>query len=428
MKKIITAINNPKLNEELRKEKNFEIIGKDILYKEAILELLEKDYNINLIIINEKIPGQISLETLIKKIKLINEKIKIIFILEKENDNLEKILLKNNIIDIYYNYKINLKELIKIINKKEINMEEEIIQLKKIIQEKNINYNNIKNNKDNNKIKKLKSKKTNDIKNKESKIITISGNYKSGKSTLALIITKYLVEKNNKVLLIDGDLEKRDLSTILKKEKYKTNKKNKYKKIIKKVKNDIGTKLYNKKNKIYYYLIKSKINLFKIKINKNLYFFNYLNDLLKNKKEDNKKIIFILLKIVKENYNFIIIDLSKNNLKMINKNILEKSDINFLIMEPNLLGIKEIKNLIKIYLDKWKIEVKKIYIIANKKNNNSINKNLISKTIVIKNEICEIKENKYYYILTNNFLKKIFLLKNKNIKKEINNIINKINY
>ncbi len=186
--------------------------------------------------------------------------------------------------------------------------------------------------------------------------------------------------------------------------------------------------MYNKKNKIYYYLIKSKINLFKIKINKNLYFFNYLNDLLKNKKEDNKKIIFILLKIVKENYNFIIIDLSKNNLKMINKNILEKSDINFLIMEPNLLGIKEIKNLIKIYLDKWKIEVKKIYIIANKKNNNSINKNLISKTIVIKNEICEIKENKYYYILTNNFLKKIFLLKNKNIKKEINNIINKINY
>ncbi len=234
MKKIITAINNPKLNEELRKEKNFEIIGKDILYKEAILELLEKDYNINLIIINEKIPGQISLETLIKKIKLINEKIKIIFILEKENDNLEKILLKNNIIDIYYNYKINLKELIKIINKKEINMEEEIIQLKKIIQEKNINYNNIKNNKDNNKIKKLKSKKTNDIKNKESKIITISGNYKSGKSTLALIITKYLVEKNNKVLLIDGDLEKRDLSTILKKEKYKKNKKNKYKKINKK--------------------------------------------------------------------------------------------------------------------------------------------------------------------------------------------------
>ena len=43
MKKIITAINNPQLNEELKKEKNFEIIGKDIQYKEAILEILEEN-------------------------------------------------------------------------------------------------------------------------------------------------------------------------------------------------------------------------------------------------------------------------------------------------------------------------------------------------------------------------------------------------
>ena len=146
MKKIITAINNPKLNEELKKEKNFEIIGKDIQYKEAILELLEKNNNIDLIIISEKIPGEIKLEKLIEKIKLINEKIKIIFILEKENEELKKILIKNNIKDIYYNNKINLMELIKIINKKEINMEEEIIKLKKIIEEKNINNNYLEKN------------------------------------------------------------------------------------------------------------------------------------------------------------------------------------------------------------------------------------------------------------------------------------------
>ena len=115
MKKIITAINNPKLNEELKKERNFEIIGKDIQYREAILEILEKNNKIDLIILSEKIPGEIQLEKLIKKIKFANEKIKIIFILEKENKELEKILIKNNIIDIYYNNKINLKELIKII-------------------------------------------------------------------------------------------------------------------------------------------------------------------------------------------------------------------------------------------------------------------------------------------------------------------------
>ena len=141
MKKIITAINNPKLNEELKKETNFEIVGKDIQYKEAILEVLENVKTIDLIILSEKILGEIKIEELIKKIRLINEQIKIIVILEKENTELEKILIKNHIIDIYFNNQINLKELIKIINKEEMNIEEEIIKLKKIIQEKNMNYN-----------------------------------------------------------------------------------------------------------------------------------------------------------------------------------------------------------------------------------------------------------------------------------------------
>ena len=137
MKKIITAINNPKLNEELKKENKFEIICKDIQYKEAILEIIEKIKDV----INEQIPGQINLEDLILRIKEINSKIKLIIILEKENLEIEKMLIKNKIKDIYYNNKINLKELIEIINKTEINLEEEIFELKKIIESKDINKN-----------------------------------------------------------------------------------------------------------------------------------------------------------------------------------------------------------------------------------------------------------------------------------------------
>ena len=197
MKKIITAIDHPKLNEELKKEKNFEIIGKDIQYREAILEILENNNEIDLIIISEKIPGEISLENIIEKIKIINENIKIIFILEKENTELEKILIKNNIKDIYYNNKIKLKDLVQIINKKEINMEEEIIKLKKIIEQQNYNKKKEKNlityfnfiNKKMEIIKKQIKEKFNkkEIKdqysNSSSTIITFSGNYKSGKST-----------------------------------------------------------------------------------------------------------------------------------------------------------------------------------------------------------------------------------------------------
>ena len=427
MKKIITAINNPKLNEELKKEKNFEIIGKDIQYKEAILEMLESNHFIDLIIVSEKIPGQINLEKLIEKIKLINNEIKIIFILEKENEELEKILIKNKILDIYYNNKINLKELIKIINKKEINMEEEIIKLKKIIQEGNKKKGNKINTNIVEKIKKnLKNKKNKKENNRVSKIITFSGNYKSGKTTLSLVIGQYLAEQNYKVLLIDGDIEKQDLSIIL-------NKKQKRKKFIKiskrnkkiKLEKYKYKKLNNRKNIIYYYKIKNKLKMDTKRINKNLYFFNGLKYLIKNKKT--KKVVSKFFEIIKFNYNFIILDLSKNNLNILNQEILKNSYLNFLVMEPNILGINEIKKLLSIYLEEWKILKSKLYIIINKKNIISMSRKIITRIIKIQNYNIEIKENKFYLFFLNNYFKRKILLRKKNIKKELNKIVNKIN-
>ena len=468
MKRIITAIDNPKLNEELKKEKNFQIIGKDIQYKEAILETLEENNNIDIIILSENILGEIKLEKLIEKIKLINDQIKIIFILEKENIELEKILIKNNIIDIYYNSKINLNELIKIINKKEMNMEEEIIKLKKIIEEKNLKYNTedrkveeIKTHRLNNKnkyINKIKNqieiivknalnrvKKVDNSRNMSTKIITFSGNYKSGKTTLSLIISQYLSEKNCKVLLIDGDFEKNDLSLILKRNKKKKNYFEKNKKINKnkfnkkRIKNQIKIinvknrinyefkKLINQKNKIYYYQIKQIMDLFTKKINKNFYFFNGLDHLFKNKKRQKEKIIkniiFIYLKRIKNNYNFIIIDLSKSNFGIINETILKNSNINFILMEASVLGINEIKKTLDTYLKDWKVNENSLHIVSNKKKFNSINKSLIYHSIFPKNKIYEMKENKIYYSIINNYFRKRFLLKNKNIRKEINKII-----
>ena len=126
MKNIITAINNPELNEEIKKEKKFKIVNKDIIYKEGIIEVLEEKKEINLIIINYDLPGKIEIEELIKKIKKINEKLEIIFILEKEDIEKEKKLKKLNIEKIYYNNKINKKILIKIIKEENNNEKEKL--------------------------------------------------------------------------------------------------------------------------------------------------------------------------------------------------------------------------------------------------------------------------------------------------------------
>ena len=137
MIKIITAINNPKLNEELKKEKNIKVIGRDIQYKEGILELLENNIEINYIIIDDNLPGEIEINKLIEKIIEKNKKTKIIITIKKENKN--KIKLNNkNTIKIYYEKNIKLDKLKNYNNYK-------ILSEKNILKNKIINK-NVKNN------------------------------------------------------------------------------------------------------------------------------------------------------------------------------------------------------------------------------------------------------------------------------------------
>ena len=141
MIKIITAINNPNLNEELIKENNIKIIGRDIQYKEGILELLENNIEIDYIIVDEKLPGEIEINKLIEKIIEKNKKIKIIITIKKDNKN--KIKLNNKkIIKIYYEKNINLNFLKNYNNCK--NLSEENISKNKI--ENKLNNKKTKNN------------------------------------------------------------------------------------------------------------------------------------------------------------------------------------------------------------------------------------------------------------------------------------------
>ena len=65
---IITALNNPNLKKKLKEKTSFNIIGNDIQYQEGILEMLQKNEEIDLIIISELLPGEINFKELIYKI------------------------------------------------------------------------------------------------------------------------------------------------------------------------------------------------------------------------------------------------------------------------------------------------------------------------------------------------------------------------
>lgn len=120
---------------------------KDISYREGVLEYLGKNKNIDVIILYEKIIGEIDFINLIRKIKLINNEILIFFILENKNEDFEQALKIENIKYIFYINEININDLIsKIKNNNKNELNEEIIKLKNIIEEKNKEILNYKNN------------------------------------------------------------------------------------------------------------------------------------------------------------------------------------------------------------------------------------------------------------------------------------------
>ena len=102
MLKIITALGNPEVNNRLRNIEEFEVLKNDIQYQDGILEALDNEKNINYLILSEIIPGENKIEDLIEKIKLKNNTLKIIIILENKKEELENYLYSKGIKKIFY--------------------------------------------------------------------------------------------------------------------------------------------------------------------------------------------------------------------------------------------------------------------------------------------------------------------------------------
>ena len=393
MKKIITALAEPQLNNELKKEKDFIVIGKDIQYQEGVIEILETEKEVDFLIISEALPGNEKIENLIEKIKQINNEVNIVIILENKKEELEKNLYSKNVYLILYN-KIEIKEIIKLIkNKKEDENEKikkEINDLKKIIIEQNSK------NKQN---KKQKIKEVKEL-NSQKEIICILGSGGVGKSIFTVNLAKSLIYSKKKILIIDFDILNNSLHTILGVKKYSE-------KISKKIKENN--------------LIKDKIGLkeLKIKINKRIDLISGINLLFDSKYKINNIQFNNLFNDVKKFYDVIIIDTSSECFFNYTKDIIKKSNINIFIVEPNLLEIQKSKNILKIYKEEWNIDNNEINILFNKFNKNSIDINILKIIFSEYNIIGKIDINNKYNLIINKKTNKI----DESIQKEYLKII-----
>ena len=402
--KILTALQNPKTNEILKEKTKHNIIETDIQYQEGILETLEKNNKIDLIIISQLLPGNIGFKELINKIKIINNNIEIIAILENKNNELKDILKQKNINSIFYNNEITIDELINVIeekdkNKKEMEIKKEIKLLKEIILENNKKIEQNKKEKKTNKIlsilkeekiKIIKKSKINNIKkfknktNKtQNKIISVVGIPGVGKSIFISLFSKNI--KHKKILIIDFDIYNKSLDLIF----------------------GYNTKVQQEKAII--------------KINNNIDLLSKIEIFFKESYIEKNKIKNILDSFSKK-YDLIIIDNTSEYSCEHTKEILKNSDSIIFLSDANLIELNKTKKLLEKYINKWKIEKEKFNVVFNKININSINNKILNNLFSDFNILGKINFSNKYNLIINNNLK----ILNKKINKEYINIIKKM--
>ena len=402
IKRIVTAIGNSKLNEEL-KDENLEVVCGDILYKEGILEFLEDNKNVDYIIINENLSGNIKLIDLLEKIKKKNNKIRIILI-SKNNNEINKEIYKN----VYRKIEsANKNSILNIILKKD-----------SIYSKPTIPINDFFN-----------------LQTKDGEIISILGPNGVGKSIFSITLANNI--KDKKILIMDFDAFNDSIYNLLgiKKEKISVNERNNiiFQKNINKIENNSKklnnfNKFYNVENKSKIYE-KNKINNekflkikdFIIKTKYNIDLLSGINIIFNLNYQIGPNELINILNNLKREYDYIIIDLSSDYLIEYTIEILKKSENIIFISGSNLLEIKKAQKLLNIYIEEFNIPKEKINIIFNKWSKNSIDDGVLRELFRNYKILGKIKLSDYYDLAINRND-----IKNKQIEKNIKYIRRKI--
>lgn len=379
--KIITALGNENFNKKLKEKYLKNVYGNDIQYQEAVIEIIEKNQDIDLLILSSILPGELNIYEFINLLKYKNSKMEIIIILEKKNVKIEEFIIAKGINNIYYNNSTNLNQIIEKINDLENNENYKEKILNKIIEKNKINYliNNL--------IKKIIIKINKILQNKNNKknnkIISIIGPPKIGKTIFSLFLSLNI--KNKKILLIDLNKEKNN--------------------IIKIIENKEKNKKFDKED---FFSWKKNIDIMIINKEKS-YQINSEEETFLSKQFDN----------LKKNYDYIIIDFGdiKDNVQL-----LKKIDINIILVEANLLGIDDVRKILYNLAIKQKVQKDNIKIVFNKHSITSISDRILNKIFMDFEIFGYVHYDKYYNLFVN---KKTEILTNR-IKKEYLKIIKKI--
>ncbi len=358
MKRVLTALGNPVLNNELRKYDKYDVITEDLFYQEAVMDIVETE-GIDSIVISGLLQGQWDLVEFIQQMKRKNSVARVIVITDEISMENRNLLMNMGVFDILYDSEVEVADVIAAIDReepiaKQVVKEREDISYEFEASEENVSY-----------ITKIQKQE----------IIAISGINGVGKSTFAVQLAKKLAQKSNaNILLIDLDTLNGNVEEIMH---------------INKVPQNVDFLMDEDK--------KCGLNYAVDLIAKNRFDANVLDELVIHEKgvdvlTGNISLHYCenvlqesyyskILSAAKEKYDFIIIDTSSNIFLDSTKWALQESTRVLFLTENNYLCMKKSMQLLQVFLNVWGIWKSKIQVILRKSAMDNLEIELVEKIL-----------------------------------------------
>lgn len=406
MKKIVTAMGNDTLNNELKKFSNYNLNDEDLYYQEAVIDMLSEEKS-DVLVVSSLLQGQFEFGEFVEKIRKFDKNIRIIVIADEMNDFLRRKLNDKDVTDIFLDDSVSVSDIIDAINREESllmkyskkkEIDEERARIEKIMAG-NIKTEKVSEEKsqyeEHNENKNIQHIVVNEITQKQ-EVITISGTNGSGKSTFLTNFSKVLRQNTKaKILLIDLDTLSGNLDELLDIHKVPQN----VEVLIdddKKCGLNYAAELISRNRFDTNVFDELVINMDGIDVLTGNTSLHYCQNVLMEKYYDK------ILECAKEKYDFVLIDTSSNIFLDSTKWALVHSNRVFFVTENNFISMKKASQLLSVFTENWKIWKSKIEIIINKYRDNGIEADVVEKVLEGYKVIgtirsCE-EENEQHYI------------------------------
>lgn len=365
MTRILTALGNPTVNNELKKYEKYDVIGDDLQYQEAVFDVLAYEEP-QVIILSGLLQGQFEFSEFVFEVRKKDISARIIIIVDEIDYETKNLLMSKGIFDIFYDSQVAMQDVLDAIDReepiakqkilREVETEKYVAKTEKALEEKT-------------------EKGTKICITQKQEIIAISGINGAGKSTIAVNLAKNLSRKTEaKILLIDMDTLNGNIDELLE---------------INKVPENVEILIDDDK--------KCGLNYIADLVSKNRFDTNILEELvIKVGKFDvitgntslhscqnvlNEECYRKIIDSAKEKYDFIIIDTSSNIFLDSTKWAMQVANRIIFVTEDSYISIKKATQLLYIFEELWGVWKGKIQLVINKQSRNGVECETIEKIL-----------------------------------------------